>query len=241
MKITKMGVKHLRNDEYFQFHTEFKDLVVKHGAEALKIQPQFTEYILLYEKVDEGIKKIVKSIFTAEIQKADKARDDIWFGMTKMNAAALRHFDPDVREAAKRLKIVFDAYGNIARKPRNEQTSAVHNILQELEGTYAADAAYVGIVLWAEELKAKNIAFSDLMRERFDETAMKSDVVLRKARTALDEAYQNITERVNALALVEGPEAYELFIRSVNVVVDKYTIALAQRYGRRKSGVKAAG
>ena len=30
-------------------------------------------------------------------------------------------------------------------------------------------------------------------------------------------------------------------IRVVNVVVDKYTIALAQRYGRRKAGAKVAG
>ena len=81
MKITKINLVYLRNDEYFQFHTEFKDLTVKHGAEALKIETQFADYLPLYEKVDEGIKKNVKSIFTAELQDADKARDDIWSGM----------------------------------------------------------------------------------------------------------------------------------------------------------------
>jgi len=41
MKIDNIHLSHLRNDAHFQFHTEFKDLVIKCGAAALKIKPQF--------------------------------------------------------------------------------------------------------------------------------------------------------------------------------------------------------
>lgn len=235
MKIAKIEIGRLRNDEHFQFHTEFRDLVIKHGAEGLKIQSQFAEYLPRYEREDEGIKKINKSAITAEIQKADKARDEIWSGMTKMSAAALKHFDPDVQKAAQRLKVVFDTYGNLSKKPLNEQTSAVYNILQELQGKYAADVAAVGIEQWAAELQVRNNAFGALMKDRFDETALRTDVVLKEARSALDEIYRTIIERINALAVVEGVAGYEQFIRGFNAVIDKYAEALARRAGKKKA------
>ena len=131
MKINKISLRHLRNDTHFQFHTEFKDLAQKHNPQALKIKPQYEAYLPIYDKVDLALKKINKSAITEKIQNADKARDEIWGDLVETNTAALRHFDPEVREAAKQLKIVFDTYGNIAKKPLNDQTSATYNILQE--------------------------------------------------------------------------------------------------------------
>jgi hypothetical protein len=226
MKISKIDFRNLRNDAHFQFHTEFRDLVVTQGAEALKIKPQYDAYLPLYGRVDEALKKIVKSEFTAKIHEADKARDEIYVGMAEMNAAALKHFSPEIREAATRLKIVFDTYGNVANKPLNEETSAIYNILQELQGKYAADVATVGIGQWVSELESRNKAFENLVKERFDETAHRSDIVLREARGKLDEAYRIIAERVNALAVVEGAADYENFIRTLNAVVAKYAAAL---------------
>jgi len=223
MKIQNLHTHGMRNDSHFQFHTEFKDLVAKNGAEALKIGQQFQSYIPLYDRVDTALKKINKSILTEQIQEADKARDEIWGGIIDMNNAALKHFSPETREAAKKLKILFDTYGNIAKKPLNEQTSATYNILQELEGKYAADVQTVGISQWVAELKARNNAFSDLVKERFDESALKTDIVLKVARAELDKVYRTIAERINALVIVEGAAAYETFIRTLNVIVKKYT------------------
>ena len=102
--------------------------------------------------------------------------------MIKMYAAALKHFESDIQKAAGRLKIVFNSYGNISRKPLNEQTSAVYNILQELQGKYAADVKTVSIEPWVAELQSRNNALSALMKDRYDESALKSDVVLRNGR-----------------------------------------------------------
>jgi hypothetical protein len=174
--------------------------------------------------VDEALKKIVKSEFTAKIHEADKARDEIYVGMAEMNAAALKHFSPEIRDAAGRLKIVFDTYGNVASKPLNEETSAIYNILQELRGKYAVDVATVGIGQWVAELENRNKAFENLVKERFDETAARTDIVLKEARAKLDDAYRTITEMVNALAVVEGVAAYEQFIRTLNAVIAKYAV-----------------
>ena len=226
MKIGNIHINNLRNDAHFQFHTEFRDLVTVHGSAALKIKPQFDAYLPLYEKMDEALKKIVKSEFTAKMQDMDKARDNVYIGLSETNKAALRRFSPEVREAAARLKIVFDTYGNVARKSLDEETSAIYNILQELQGKYAADAATVGIGQWVAELDACNKAFEKLVKERFDEAAARTSVVLKDARAEADAAYHSIVERVNALAVIEGVASYEAFIRTLNVVIAKYALKL---------------
>ncbi|MDR1829246.1 MAG: DUF6261 family protein [Candidatus Fibromonas sp.] len=233
MKISKIHTIHLRNDEHFQFHTEFRDLVQKETPLKLKIQQQFEAYLPLYGRADEALKKINKSSLTAQIQEADKARDEIFLGMAETAKGALKHFNPEVRAAANRLKMVFDTYGNVAVKPLNEQTSAVYNLLQELQGKYAQDAEAVGITQWAVELQARNNAFSGLMKERFDETASRCDIVLREARVELDQSYFAIREKINALAIVEGEADYENFIRTLNAVIAKYTAILNSRQGKR--------
>ena len=240
MKITRIDTKSLRNNEHFMYHTEFKDLVTGHGAETLKIQQQFETYLALFEKEDEGIKKINKSALTAEIQAADKARDEIWSGMLKINSGALKDFDHDTQRAAKRLKILFDTYGKIATMSLNEQTASIINILQDLQGQYAADVAAVGIGRWVEELQARNNTFRELTKERYDETSLKSDVVLREARTALDAAYHSITERISAYVLLEGAAGFEKFIRSLNTVIEKYNETLARRSGKKKAAESTA-
>jgi len=235
VNIEKIKSTNLRNDEYFQFHTEFRNLVSKHGAEALKIRGLFEAYLPLFERMDEAFKKINKSAITKQIQDADKARDEIWRGLVKANAAALHDFDPEAREAARKLQIVLDTYGNLAKKPINEQTSAVYNIIQDLYAKYSADMETVGLTRWAEELKARNEALSVLMEERFEETALRTDIVLREARGELDKAYRAITVRIEALAEVEGAGAYEMFIKTLNAVVSKYTALMAGRAGKKKS------
>ena len=232
MKINQIRLSRLRNDTHFQFHTEFKDLAQKHNPQALKIKPQYDAYLPLYDKVDLALKKINKSAITEKIQNADKARDEIWLDLVETSTAALRHFDPEVREAAKQLKIVLDTYGNIAKKPLNDQTSATYNFVQDLEGKYAPEVAKVGLGPWLAELKARNIAFSDLMRERFDESSLKVDIVLRKARVQLDGAYYAMVERIHALVLIEGAADYEAFIKKLNPIISKYVTALAAQAGR---------
>jgi hypothetical protein len=231
MKITKIDASRLRNDEHFQFHTNFKTLVSKAGAAALNVQPQFEAYLTLYAQEDEALKKIMKSAITADIQDADKQRDLLFRGMTDANKSALNHFNPAVREAAKRLKIVFDTYGNLAQKPLNEETSGIYNLLQDLNGKYAQDAATAGLTDWMAELGASNAAFDQLTIARYEESGMKTDLVMKECRKAVDEAYRALIERINAYALIAADAAYADFIPTFNAVIEKYSNTVEQRRG----------
>jgi hypothetical protein len=232
MKIGKFNLLHLRNDAHFQFHTEFNDLVTKHNPETLKVKSLFDAYLPLYEREDEALKKISKNALTEKIQEADRARDEIFAGMVEVNKGMCKHFNKQTAEAAYRVKIILDTYGNIARKPLNEQTSAVYNLLQDLRSDkYASDTAESAIADWADELEKRNKAFEALVKERFDETAHKTDIVMKAARAELDKAYHAMTERIDAFALVEGTADHEEFIKTLNAVIAKYAVKHHHRHG----------
>jgi len=222
MRINKFDLLRLRNDAHFQFHTEVRDLILKSAAVLARIKQQFDAYELLYAQVDDALKKIRKSAITEQIWEADKARIKIFTGLSAKCRAAQKHFDPKVVEAARQVKIVFDTYGRIAKKPLNEKTSAIYNILQELKGKHAKNIALIGVSEWTKELRERNLVFNGLVKARFDESAAKSDVVLKEARKELDKKYRIIIERVNALVIVDGAENYETFVRTLNVIVKKY-------------------
>ena len=237
MKITKIDLRTLRNDEHFQFHTEFRDLVMTTGLDALNIQTQFDVYRSLFEQEDEALKKIMKSAITEDIQEADRVRDNTFAGIVAANKAALLHFRSEVVTAARRLQIVFNTYGNVARKPLNEQTSAVYNLLQELQDSYQNDVNTIGVFMadWVQELKQNNEAFAILVKDRYDESAQRTDLILKEVRTQVDAAYRTITERIDAYMILEDSTPYEKIIRRWNTVVEKYKNIMAQRQGRNTS------
>jgi len=127
---------------------------------------------------------------------------------------------------------VFDTYGNVSVKPLDEETSALYNVLEDLKGKYAADATTVGLTGWMTELGKANADFETLMRARYDEAALKTDLVLKEVRVKIDEAYRVITERINAAIIIEGETTYRDFVSTLNTVIKRYSDILAQRKGR---------
>jgi hypothetical protein len=208
-KISSLDLRSIRNDEHFEFFTEFITLVNETGRGALQIAKPFDTFTALFAEEDEALKKISKSDLTRLIHEADEARDTVFRGLAEANLATLNHFRTDIRDAAIRLQIVFDTYGNVARKSVDEETSAVQNLLEELTKHHAADVAKVGLTDWAEELRVRNLAVRNLTMGRDDESAIRSPLVLRQVRGKVDEAYRKIASRIDAFAVIEEMNSEE--------------------------------
>ncbi|OJU55022.1 MAG: hypothetical protein BGN96_12650 [Bacteroidales bacterium 45-6] len=238
MSITRIKLSQLRNNEHFQFHTEVKGLITDTNPVAIKLENQFPAYVALYQDEDTALKRIAKNSFSDLRADADLARDRTFSGLAAASSAALNHFDPMVTEAARHLKIVFDTYGNVARLPLNEETAAITNLLQELKGKYAPEIQTVGLGGWVNQLEADNTAYSDLVKSGRDEDAERTEIVVKEARNAIDKTYRQLVERVEALIVVEGEAAFAEFVRKLNLIVDKYSLTLAQRKGISESLAK---
>lgn len=231
MKIQYIHSNQLRNAEHFQFMTEAKDIFTEFRV-LLPEGELFDEFGANLSVEDEVFKKIIKSAQTENIGLADKQRDATFSGLSATVKAAVKHYDEQISRAAKRLKIVFDAFGNLVRKPMNEATSGVYNLLQELNGNFASDVAALGLQAWVQRLEADNETFTELSRLRNSEMAEISTLSLKDCRSETDRLYYEIVRLINALVIIHGEELYYEMLRKFNVVVEKYMNTIAQRRGR---------
>jgi hypothetical protein len=234
MKIKSTDLTKMHNDEHFQFLTEVKDLLAQYSGAltGTTLGAQFTE---CFTNEDTALRKIVKNINTENLELADMARDNTFQGLAASVKAALKHYNPQVVAAAKRLQIVFDTYGNIHNLPKNKETSAVYNLLQELTGNYAHDVKTLGIEGWVQQLETDNTAFESLVKQRNNEQAAASQLVMKECRAAINRVYYDIVERINALMLINGDEAYLEFVNKLNNFIDRYNNTMAQRVGRQSA------
>ena len=229
-----MYLARLHNDEHFKLFNDFDKEITAADPNTLQVAAIYSVFKQNFAKEDAAFKKIMKSEFTEGIQEADKKRDATFRGMVDTNMAALHHFDALTVAAAKRLKILFDTYGNLSKKPANEETAAIINILQDLKGKYANDVTAVKLNDWVTELEANNNNFDSLFADRYDETNLRNDSVLRKVRADVDANYRDMIERIDALALVSpNTQPFIDFIHKWNVIIDKYNNTIAQRQGRK--------
>ncbi len=232
MKIKNIDLIPLHNEEHFQFQTLFLNLVREHTALALKIDVPLQElYLPSYEKEDECLKLIFKSSFTPLLAEMDAARDRLARGLTLLVEAYSYHFDQDVAQAANRLQILLDTYGKIYEKPYDKETIAIYDLIQDLNGEYAADASRIGLEDWIRELDSCNGQFEELKKERALESTGKTGLRMKTVRKEIDAAYRTLIKCIDVLMIVEGEAAYLAFAKEHNIHIEHYKYLIVQRRG----------
>lgn len=234
MKINDLSLVRLHNEEHFQFNTSFKDLVVKSTPAALKIETLFTAYLSCYAKEMEALNLVKKSAISDDLSEADAARDGIFRGMSDAIKSALNHFNADMREAANRLQILLDRYGNVSVKTFEAETGAINSLIADLNTSYTADVTKLQLAPWVSELAQRNKAFDDLKNSRYSAEATKTMLRMKDERQKVDAAYRALVERLNALIIVEGEAAYADFVNELNKRIEGFNNTIAIRKGKLK-------
>lgn len=242
MKIKNVHLNNFRNNEHVQFQTRFKNLVERLSAKILKIEALFNTYLLLYSQEIEAFDVIRKSDLVQLSEDADDLRDNTFRGMCHILESAHKHFRSEVREAAARLQVVFDYYGDLANETREGETADMSKFIVELKGKYAADVAIVGLTEWVTELKTNNDAFDQLKQNKTTEASVRTQLKMKQERAKVDIAYSNIVAQINALILVEGETNYTVVTNELNALIDEYNIIIAKRKGssEKDSSTEAA-
>lgn len=237
MQVKKCDFSKLRNNEQFQFSTEFKALVTKHDPEKLKVKALFDDYCKAYDAEDEAMLVVRKSAVSEDIVNADIRRDNDFRGFADAVKAAQKHFNPQVVTAAKKVKILLDTIGNVAPMANDQETSKIYNLIQELRSpAYSSEVALMKLEDWVAQLEEANQAFEALTRQRVEEVSQRTLLKVKETRIAVDEQYRNIITRIEAyLNIGEEVSVYEAFIAELNALIDNYRNLLAQRQGRAEA------
>ena len=229
MKVEKLALGKLRNDEHYEFHVDTKGVIDAMGAETLKIAKFFTPYVALIATENDALRIVNASELTAKMVDADAVRDGIFRGLKSAVRSGLEHFDAQKRAAAERVWLVLENYGDIAAKPYTEETAAIAHLLADASTKLVADITTLGLADWFTELRAKNDAFTALVSGRDTQKGAIPDLNMRDIRIAIDTAYRAMIDQINALILVTGPLVYTPFVIRMNAQIDRYTALLNGR------------
>ena len=240
MEIEILHLNDLQNEEHVQFGTDLVALVQANELDKLNIGPAYNLFLAEFENEQAAFKKIVKSAITDDLATADLQRDFTFRGLSDEVNSKLRHFDPNHRAAAKRLKVVFDTYGNLARKAYDKETADITKLIAALRESYTTDMETIGITNWVAQLEADNNAFSGLAFSRYSESESKSQIAMKEVRQKVDEAFRKITKRINALVEINGDADHASFILALNLRIEHYNTIMAQRMGRNSKNTPPA-
>ncbi len=235
MKTDKIDLTRLRNSEHFQFISDVITLVNQTTPAALKAEAQAAALAAAHAREDEALKKITKSVLTAQIHEADAARDKVFRNIADTVRTQLNSYLPAVAAAAKKALIPIETYGNLAKKPDAEETADIYNLVKDLQNTYAEEVVTLGLAQTLTELLRTNKVTEDLMNARYAETSGRTELVLQQVRAEVDEAYFVLTERIDALRVIEGGAVYTEFIGTLNDIIERATNIVAARRGRAKA------
>jgi acyl carrier protein phosphodiesterase len=234
MKFRRLNFQNLNNEKWFQYFTEFKNLVERLTPEAIDIKEMFIVFLSLYSDADTALVIIRKSAETALLDGADQKRDLTFRGLVDVVKSAHNHFDPMKQNAAFELDIVFDHFGNLSIKTPNDETASIYNFLQEIR-KYSAQISLLGLEDWLVELENNNKAYDELVTKRNISVTSRTSLRMVDVRKQTQDVYRKIIERVEALILVNGEEKYADFVTQLNGFIKQYNDVIAQRKGAGKN------
>jgi hypothetical protein len=232
MKISKIYSGRLRNEAHYQFISAVIALLMRFPWLTDRLGELFGLLQTLFAKEDTVVDYIRKSDFSAKIADADERLDNAIIGFGETVKGALHHFREAVADAALSLTNLMKTYGNIIRKNYDEELAAITNLLQELEGAYADKVIVIsGLAEWITEIKAASAELASLLALRNTEKAAKPQERMGTVRREVDAAYRDVVAKIEALALIEGADAYAPVINELNALVERFNKIRARKAG----------
>jgi hypothetical protein len=205
MKVQKIHLSRLRNEEWFGMNTDYNDEVSKFGAERLGIEKLYHRFLQLHYKADKLLLILRKSVLTKELKAADKERDTYFGGLYRSVEADMNLPVPAKQEAARRVyNLLRHARRNVVMGGYAAESSAIDNLLQELSGAYKADITLLVLGEWVDALRRAEDKFADLRVQRIDEIYEKPKESLVEIRREMELLYSSMINMFDARLVADG-------------------------------------
>ena len=213
------------------FFLQVKDVISANTALATALDTVWTTYTAALDDYDGVYAQSRKWLQTDELKALDKDRDTALRALLNAIKAMTQAPNAEKAAAAKRVQFVCDKYTIDAGDEYMKETTAVSQMVHDMETACAADIALLGLDEWLADLKAKNQAFLVKMNERTAEQAGLQKGIVRDKRVVVEAAYRNVVKLINAMAIVEVPAGLDFGapIDRLNAEVEHYRQILARK------------
>ncbi len=229
----------LQNAEHLAFMTDLSTLLKNSKLEILNDISSKLEEVVKKEELSQ--KEIRKSEYTEKLLKADESRATIYHGLMFRVKSELCSIKEPVRDAAKKIMLVIDTYGNFVNHNYQKETTEIQNLLEELKTKeYSAAVSAVGLSEWIKWLTAENNRFQDLYNARRDEYASRSDLKTKDIRKEGDVLFKEIKKMIDAMEILQKSKALDTLVAKINTSIDKWNEILALRNKKNASKANAS-
>ncbi|MDR2469669.1 MAG: DUF6261 family protein [Tannerella sp.] len=234
--ISRFAYTNLRNEAHVEFHETSDVVIIKYDPSTLGVSTQYQIYKQLLTAEISVLDVIHKSEYTKEIEDQNQVRGRTFRGLSDTAKSGLYHFNEDKRRASQKVDVVLGHYGNITAKTFDEKTAAIDDLLRELEESCPGEIMILNLNEWMDQLRQENQRFKELMAERYAEAAQRPIIRMKDARAAVDKAFRELLNHVEASIVINGLTGYEAFVHEMNAISERYKALLARSAGRRKKG-----
>ena len=232
-QMTSIDVTRMDNTTVLGFFGQIKDIVTQDAQVTAALSTVWTAFTAAYNAFDNAYAQARKSAQTEDIAALDTARDQALSAFLSALKSMQSSPNATKQTAAKYLMFLREKYTLNASDEYMKETTAIQQMVQEMEGDAQATAALAttGLDDWLQDLKAKNQAFLTKMNERTAEQAGQQKGIVRDTRLAAETAYKNVVKLLNAMAICEVPAGvdYGPAIDHLNAEVEHYRQILARK------------
>ena len=159
------------------------------------------EFREAYAKEDDAFKRYRASDHTAALQQADEERDRLYASLRDTIKAYAKFPIAETAQHAEPLLKVIKNYKITTRENYMKESGLIDNMLQDLL-QYERQLNRLGLLIVANQLKAKNDEVRQLIAQRNEERMEQVLGELKAARAVSDVAYAAVVMFTNAYALL---------------------------------------
>lgn len=201
MQIDQISIARAANAAHYEYLTTVRKRTEEIRLENELWQRAVEEFREAFEKEDKAFKQYRASDHTSALQKADEERDKLYASLRDTIKAYAKFPIAETAQHAEPLLKVIKNYKITTRENYMKESGLIDNMLQDLL-QYERQLNRLGLLIVANQLKAKNDEVRQLIAQRNEERMEQVLGELKAARAESDVAYAAVVMFTNAYALL---------------------------------------
>ena len=232
-KVESLKIESMNQAQSSEFHTTNIARAEADPVIAEQLAPQLAAWKQANTQFDAYLKTAQRQLLTEDIKDLDATQDDDVTAFRGMVNALQNIPDAAKKESARRVKLCMDTYKIETQWEYIKEMNLIRQMLDDLQGRYAADVAALGLGIFVEKLAASNAAVRQAQLQREDDNAGTVTGQTVAWRRETEKKYRDFVEMLNARTLVFGDADYVPFIDKLNASIAHYRQILAVAAGIR--------
>ncbi len=201
MQIDQISIARATNAAHYEYLDTVRKRTEETRLENELWKKAVEEFREAYAKEDEAFKRYRASDHTSALQKADEERDKLYASLRDTIKAYAKFPIAETAQHAEPLLKVIKNYKITTRENYMKESGLIDNMLQDLL-QYERQLNRLGLLIVANQLKAKNDEVRQLIAQRNEERMEQVLGELKAARAVSDVAYAAVVMFTNAYALL---------------------------------------